>query len=165
VTSLNEGNPIRNVYHFGIDGPRPEGSDTGGLLQLEINQQNSDKPNTEQGFNTENRFSIVDPGTLSQQIGALSGAFAAAITAQASLIVVDGNPYLVFRPFSLDGSGISPSNLAIDALNESLGVDANLELAALGLGGVSAAALERGLPPLVVLYLAALVAAAAGVLW
>jgi trimeric autotransporter adhesin len=129
VTSLNEGNPIRNVYHFGIDGPRPEGSDTGGLLQLEINQQNSDKPNTEQGFNTENRFSIVDPGTLSQQIGALSGAFAAAITAQASLIVVDGNPYLVFRPFSLDGSGISPSNLAIDALNESLGVDANLELA------------------------------------
>ncbi|MDH4410746.1 MAG: filamentous hemagglutinin N-terminal domain-containing protein [Verrucomicrobiales bacterium] len=130
VTSLNEGNPIRNVYHFGIDGPRPEGSDTGGLLQLEINQQNSDKPNTEQGFNTENRFSIVDPGTLSQQIGALSGAFAAAITAQASLIVVDGNPYLVFRPFSLDGSGISPSNLAIDALNESLGVDANLELAA-----------------------------------
>lgn len=130
VSSLNEGNPIQNVYHYGISAPRPEGPDTGGLLQLEINQRNSDNPNAHQGFNTENRFSIVDPGTLSQQIGALSGAFAAAITAQASLIVVDGNPYLVFRPFSLDGSGISPSNLAIDALNESLGVDANLELAA-----------------------------------
>jgi hypothetical protein len=46
-----------------------------------------------------------------------------------------------------------------------LGGTAWLGLAALGLGGVSAAALERGLPPLVVLYLAALVAAAAGVLW
>ena len=130
VSNLNQGNPIRNVYHYGIDAPRPAGTDNGGLLQLEINQRNSDNPNTQQGFNTENRFSIVDPGTLSQQIGALSGAFAAAITAQAALIVVDGNPYLVFRPFSLDGSGISPSNLAIDALNESLGVEANLELAA-----------------------------------
>lgn len=129
ISSLNQGNPIRNVYHYGIDAPRPDGNDTGGLLQLEVNQQNRG-PNTGQGFDTENRFSIVDPGTLSQQIGALSGAFAAAITAQASLIVVDGNPYLVFRPFSLDGSGITPSNLAIGALNESLGVDANLELAA-----------------------------------
>ena len=130
VSSLNQGNPIRNVYHYGIDAPRPSGTDNGGLLQLEINQRNSANPNTQQGFNTENRFSIVDPGTLSQQIGALSGAFAAAVTAQAALIVVDGNPYLVFRPFSLDGSGIAPSNLAAGALNESLGVDANLELAA-----------------------------------
>lgn len=130
VSSLNQGNPIRNVYHYGIDAPRPGGTDNGGLLQLEINQRNSANPNTQQGFNTENRFSIVDPATLSQQIGALSGAFAAAVTAQAALIVVDGNPYLVFRPFSLDGSGIAPSNLAAGALNESLGVDANLELAA-----------------------------------
>lgn len=129
IASLNQGNPIRNVHHYGIVAPRPEGTDTGGLLQTQVGQPAAN-PNTDQGSDDPNRFSIVDPGTLSQQIGALSGAFAAAITAQASLIVVDGNPYLVFRPFSLDGSGLTPSNLAIATLNESLGVDANLELAA-----------------------------------
>lgn len=128
IASLNQGNPIRNVHHYGIVAPRPEGTDTGGLLQTQVGQPAAN-PNTDQGSDDPNRFSIVDPGTLSQQIGALSGAFAAAITAQASLIVVDGNPYLVFRPFSLDGSGLTPSNLAIATLNESLGVDANLELA------------------------------------
>jgi hypothetical protein len=86
--------------------------------------------NTGQDSLTENRFSIIDPATLNSQIGALGGAFSAAIVAQSVIATVDGNSYLVLRPFSLDGSGLSPSNLGLAALNESLGVDANLELAA-----------------------------------
>lgn len=136
VTSLNGSNPIRNVHHFGFDAPRPGGTDTGGtdtggLLQLEVDQNtNGPDLNTGQDNLTENRFSVVDPGTLNSQIAALGGAFSASVVAQAVIATVDGNSYLVLRPFSLDGSGLSPSNLGMAALNESLGVDANLELAA-----------------------------------
>jgi filamentous hemagglutinin family protein len=131
VTTLNGPSPIGNVYHFGFDAPRPGGTDTGGLLQLEVNRNNGGPDvNTGQDSLTENRFSIIDPATLNSQIGALGGAFSAAIVAQSVIATVDGNSYLVLRPFSLDGSGLSPSNLGLAALNESLGVDANLELAA-----------------------------------
>jgi len=130
VTSLNEGNPIRNVFHYDIDAPRSDGPDTGGLLKLQIDQRNQGALNPNQGFITENRFTIVDPGTLASQLGNLTGAFSAAVVAQAIIIAVEGNSYLVLRPFSLDGSGLTPSNLALSALHESLGVDANLELAA-----------------------------------
>lgn len=130
VNSLNQGNPIRNVYHYNFDAPRPGGEDRGDLLQLEVNPHRDGPGSGGAGTTIDNRFTIVDPTVLSQQIGAVTGAFAASIAAQASLVVVDNNPYLVFRPFSLDGSGLTPSILAIDALNQSLGVESNLELAA-----------------------------------
>ncbi|MCB1206349.1 MAG: hypothetical protein KDN18_18965, partial [Verrucomicrobiae bacterium] len=136
VTSLNQGNPIRNVYHYNFDAPRPGSQDRGDLLQSAGPQNGNNTGNVVGPATTDSRFTIVDPAALSQQIGAVTGAFAASIAAQASLVVVDNNPYLVFRPFSLDGSGLNPSNLAIDALNESLGVEANLELAtAIGYDG------------------------------
>lgn len=132
VTTLDGANPIGNVHHFNFDAPRPGTTvDTGGLLQLEVDQSGSNtEVKTQQNFQTENRFSIVDPATMNLQIGALTGGFSAAIVAQAIVVNVDGNTYFVLRPFSLDGSGLTPSNLAVGALNESLGVEANLELAA-----------------------------------
>jgi len=148
VTTLDGANPIRNVFHFGFSGPRPghhdageagedAAADIGGLLQLEVDQSDAGTdpeggpaPEAGRDFRAENRFNVVDPGTLNASIGVLGGAFSAAVVAQAVIATVDGNSYLVLRPFSLDGSGLSPSNLGLAALNESLGVDANLELAA-----------------------------------
>lgn len=131
VTTLNGSTPVRNVNHFGFDAPRSSGTDTGGLLQLEVDQRgNGTGLPTHQNFQTENRFSIVDPTTLNSPIGALGNAFSAAIVAQAVVVSVEGNSYLVLRPFSLDGSGLQPSNLGLAAMQEHLGIEANLELAA-----------------------------------
>ncbi len=137
VTSLNQANPIGNVHHFRFDAPRPGESDSGDLLQTEVNQVGSGPDlNTGQNFQTENRFNTASPNPLQSPLAALGGAFSAAlagqaaIAAQAVIASVDGNSYLVLRPFSLDGSGLNPSNLGLAALRENLGVEANLELAA-----------------------------------
>ncbi len=131
MTTLNGPSPIGNVHHFGFDAPRPGGTRHGRASPTpgESEQRKSRRQHGAE-FLTENRFSIIDPGTLNSQIAALGGAFSASVVAQAVIATVDGNSYLVLRPFSLDGSGLSPSNLGLAALNESLGVDANLELAA-----------------------------------
>ncbi|MBL9155200.1 MAG: filamentous hemagglutinin N-terminal domain-containing protein [Verrucomicrobiales bacterium] len=139
VVSLDEGNPIGNVFHFGFEAPRQTAAiDLGDILQLQVDQQigNFDIDN-QGGFTSENRFNTSSPN-LMQQITGLGGAFSAATTVlagQALVISTDTNPYLIFIPFSLDGSGLTPSNLAIAALAENLNIAANVELAqALGLG-------------------------------
>lgn len=140
IADLAEANPVGNVYHFGFAAPRPapqEGdNDTGSLLRREVTQRSGQLGGETKPFLTENRFSIVDPDTLAAGLALANGAFPAALVAQASVVSIDGNSYLVMRPFSLDGSGLSPSNLVVQKLAEALGVDANLELAAaLGLDG------------------------------
>lgn len=133
VTSLEGGNRIGNVQHSGFESPRP--LDTGDILKQEVDGNDNDQ-GTGDGDQFDNRNNPFDPALLSSQIGAIGGAFSAAIVAQSVVVAIDGNSYLVFHPISLDGSGISPSNLAINALQQSLGVDANLELAAaIGYGG------------------------------
>ncbi|MCB1087184.1 MAG: hypothetical protein KDM63_09075, partial [Verrucomicrobiae bacterium] len=135
VTDLGQGNPIGNVFHFGFEAPRGENAapaaDLGDILQLQIDQQigNFDifDPSA---FEIENRFDLGDAPLLTQQLDGITGAFAAAtVIGQAIVISVDGNPYLIFRPFSLDGSGLTPSNLALASLAEHLGINANVELA------------------------------------
>jgi filamentous hemagglutinin family protein len=134
VLSLDSGNPIQNVFHLGFEAPRDNAAiDLGDILQIQLDQQIGLLDNLGQdGFLTENQFNnpANSPGLMGQLAG-LGGAFAAAtaLTGQAVVISVEGNAYLVLIPFSLDGSGLTPSNLALAALAESLGVDANLELA------------------------------------
>lgn len=127
VTSLNGGNQIGNIRHSGFESPRP--LDTGDILKQEVDS--TDQPQQiGNGNQIDNRNTTFTPSVLASQIGALGGAFSAAIVSQAAIIAVEGNTYLIFNPISLDGSGLTPSNLALGALQESLGVDANLELAA-----------------------------------
>lgn len=127
VTSLNGGNQIGNIQHSGFESPRP--LDTGDILKQEVDS--TDQPQQiGNGNQIDNRNTTFTPSVLASQIGALGGAFSAAIVSQAAIIAVEGNTYLIFNPISLDGSGLTPSNLALGALKESLGVDANLELAA-----------------------------------
>ncbi len=133
VTSLDGGNQIGNVRHSGFEAPRP--LDTGDILKQEVDSNDVDQGNGD-GNQYDNRNNTQNPGVLASQIGAIGGAFSASIISQAIIVAVDGNSYLVFRPISLDGSGLTPSNLALTALQQSLGVDANLELAsAIGYGG------------------------------
>jgi filamentous hemagglutinin family protein len=140
VASLDEGNPIQNVFHLGFESPRGTAAviDLGDILQLQLDQQigNFDIFN-ENDFGSENRFNIIGSPDLMQQITGVTGAFSAAtVIGQAVILSADGNPYLVFRPFSLDGSGLTPSNLAIAALEENLSIAANTELAqAIGFEG------------------------------
>ena len=129
VTTLDGANPVDNVYHYGFASPRPGSNDTGGLLRIARSQAAPDaNEGPDRGSDTP--VDLVDPATLNAQIAALGGAFSAAVVAQSVIATVDGNSYLVLRPFSLDGSGLSPSNLGLAALRENLGVAANLELAA-----------------------------------
>ncbi|MBU6179942.1 MAG: hypothetical protein KGR69_09755, partial [Verrucomicrobia bacterium] len=129
VTTLDGANPVGNVYHYGFASPRPGSNDTGGLLRIARSQAAPDaNEGPDRGSDTP--VNVVDPATLNAQIAAIGGAFSAAVVAQSVIATVDGNSYLVLRPFSLDGSGLSPSNLGLAALRENLGVAANLELAA-----------------------------------
>lgn len=132
VLSLDEGNPIQNVSHLNFESPRDNPvADLGDILQIQLDQVGNFDFQDLNDFFAENHFNDPNNPGLMGQLAGLGGAFAAATTlvGQAVVIAVDGNSYLIVMPFSLDGSGLTPSNLALAALAESLGVAANLELA------------------------------------
>ncbi len=109
-------------------------ADTGGILQLQLDllDQGTGGPENE-GDITMQPF--VD-GTGTGGIGALQNALGAfsAMTQQGVIFAGLDSGAIFIVPFSLDGSGIQPSNFGIQLLRESLAPDANIELlAALGL--------------------------------
>lgn len=132
VTSLNEANPIGNVYHYNFDAPRPAGTgiDLGGLLQLEVDQSSETAMATSQTFVTVNRFSEIDPDLLSNLFTVTGGTFSSALVAQAAGLFIDGTTYWLMHPFPLDGDPPGPTDAGIAALFEQLTVASNLELAA-----------------------------------
>lgn len=132
VTSLNEANPIGNVYHYNFDAPRPGGAgiDTGGLLQLEVDQSSETAMTASQTFVTVNRFSEIDPDTLANLVNVTGGTFSSALVGQAGVLFIDGTTYWLMCPFPLDGDPPGPTEAAITALFEQLAVPSNLELAA-----------------------------------
>ncbi|MCP5538567.1 MAG: filamentous hemagglutinin N-terminal domain-containing protein [Akkermansiaceae bacterium] len=137
---VDQGSPFGPISFINFNQPTSNGVDLGDILQIQIDQPLLDLNIIgDAGFSTQNNFNILGGGmnVLSGGLTSLQGAFAAAAAAgQAVIISVDGNPVIAFTPFSLDGSGLTPSNLAVAALAESLGVNANLELAqAIGYDG------------------------------
>ncbi|MEX2581509.1 MAG: filamentous hemagglutinin N-terminal domain-containing protein [Verrucomicrobiales bacterium] len=151
-----DSNPIllaggQPIVHANFEDPAPDDSVVGNgggsllTLQLDNGEQRAEiggrKGDGGEERNLFNNANAVDEGTRlfrDNLFASQTGAFAAALAGQATVILVDGTEYLMFAPASLDGQFSVPPVIVISDLRETLGIDAFAELAeALDHGGAA----------------------------
>ncbi|NNE94333.1 MAG: hypothetical protein HKN23_22010, partial [Verrucomicrobiales bacterium] len=113
------------------DIPLPDFPDSGDLLQIQLQNANQNPDGIGSGLIT---FTEATGGGGLSSLQNILGNFGA-ITQQTIILGgLDGDGMIVLQPLSLDGTGIQPSNLGLQLLQQSLAPDANVELlSALGL--------------------------------
>ena len=126
VTNLDGRDVIGNVTHFRFAAPRNLPIPDGGT------------PPPPSTFVAETRFNANGISAIMEQLlGGGTGFSASPVTGQGIIVAVDNNSYMIFRAISMDGSGLTPSDVAVAALSNSLSVEANVELAgAIGFTGI-----------------------------